>query len=315
MIKERIMNKSRQKKTSSRVLLSILLAIILVFTMSSAAFASDEQAVTVEYEVSKKPIPSTTFDLYKVGKLNGTKLVLDSPYDKSNVNVDLWKKDARASEWAEAAATLYEYIKAKGIGEDSVQHPKTNAEGIMSFSGENGCVYLLGTEEETRIGDTIYQAQPMLIWVIDGKVDGVRIKPTKKTVGADKYKVIKHWKKDDADKRPAGIEVKIYEDNKFVKKVELNRDNEWCYKWTDKDKKGDWSCVETVPDNYKYTVKKVTKNNTTTIYLTNTGEKIPPDKKTPVKTGDPTSLRWVILAMALSGFALVVLAIRRRREE
>ncbi len=314
MIKERIMNKSKQKETPSRVLLSILLAIILIFTMSPAALASDEQAVTVEYKVSKRPIPSTTFDLYKVGKLNGTNIVLDSPYDKSNVNADLWKKDSKASEWAEAAATLYEYIKAKGIGEDNARHPKTDAKGVMSFSGENGCVYLLGTEEETRVGNTIYQAQPMLIWVIDGEVDGVRIKPTEKAVSVDKYKVIKHWKNDDADKRPASIEVKIYEDKKFVEKVELNRDNNWCYKWTDKDKKGDWTCIETVPENYKYTAKKVTKNNTTTIFLTNTGE-TPPPPTPPVKTGDPTSFRWVVLVMALSGFTLVVMAIRRRREE
>ena len=34
-----------------------------------------------------------------------------------------------------------------------------------------------------------------------------------------------------------------------------------------------------------------------------------------VRTGDPTSFRWAIIAMALSGFALIVVAVRRKREE
>ena len=172
------------------------------------------------------------------------------------------------------------------------------------------------------------------------------------TVNTGNLEVTKHWTGDSQETRPASIEVELYEDNEFRETVTLNASNNWTYTWEDNDGEGSWTFVEKVPEGYSYTVLSTSDGAKDLWIITNTARKDGDDddfdvdkhdstitadddnpngddskakkkKKTKktivrgssVRTGDPTSFRWAIIAMALSGFALIVVAVRRKREE
>ena len=167
----------------------------------------------------------------------------------------------------------------------------------------------------------------MFIWYIANDDNVATIKPAKtqkphEGVPAE-YTVVKHWSGDSATSRPKSIEVELYQDGNLEETVTLSADNDWSYSWTDEDGEGKWTCVEkNVPTGYKSSVttaeegtKFIVTNKTTPNNPNNPNEPSKPNNPSKPRTGDPTTLRWSLLAMGISGIALIIAGLKRRRED
>ena len=163
--------------------------------------------------------------------------------------------------------------------------------------------------------------------------------------GADKekqFKILKLWKGDSGQvDRPQSIEAEIFRDGVSYQTVTLSEENYWSYSWTAKEDGADWMVVErNVPSGYSVTVEE----RDTTFILTNTrmeeappgdesseeppvggepsedtpsGERVPsggsPMADVP-KTGDTTNILLYTVLMYVSGTALILLGITRKRK-
>lgn len=345
MIEESKMIKIRERRSLSKLITGVLVMFALIITMSAQPVrAADSHPVTVHFGMAENSSGSVSFDVYKIGTYSESGVKLDSPFDESNVNIVLSEDGTSNNEQLESAATLYQYIKDKKVGEDSVQKISTGANGSITFTGEVGSVYLVGTESTIVSGGKEYSANPMFVVVSENEDEEIEAKPAENTgdkkhnVNTGTLEVIKHWSGDTVKMRPDSIEVEIYEDNVLKETVTLNAANNWTYEWKDEDQEGNWTCIEKVPEGYAYTVASTSDGMKDQRIITNSPDKTTPPKTTDDKikgknkkksntdkkktstsraarTGDPTTYRWAIIAMALSGFALIVVALRRRKEE
>ena len=120
------------------------------------------------------------------------------------------------------------------------------------------------------------------------------------------YKVMKQWRDDDVNLRPASVEVEIYKDGTLYEKVTLSADNKWMYEWeTELDHK--WNVVErNVPKDYTVSIE----NKDNTFIVTNTAVEVPPE---PPKDGDTSNTYLYVIAMAVAGIALIALGAYGRK--
>ena len=124
-------------------------------------------------------------------------------------------------------------------------------------------------------------------------------------------KVLKLWKGDGSGKnRPVSIEVEIFCDEVSVETVILSEENNWSYSWKAKDDGAVWTVVErNIPTGYTVSVE----DRTTTFVLTNTLNK--PDAPKPPHTGDTSNILLYIVLMHVSGIALVIFGLTRKRKQ
>lgn len=314
-----------KRRKSIKTVVSFLTALALIvsgFAWSSIAMAADTVHMTAQFKVDGGNTAGTEFTLYKVGTVVDNEFKLDEPYSAAGVDMD-FSKDTSEADMMSSAQTLYDYIKAHGLkGEE--QTATLDSDGEMVFEVEDYVLYLLASDDEVKIGEKTYSAMPMYMWHIHGDDSVVTVKPKETTKPHDvvpvDYTVVKHWSGDSATSRPESIQVELYEDGALQETVTLNADNDWSYSWTDDDGEGKWTCVEkNVPKGYKCTVK--TAEGGTEFIVTNKTTNNPPnnptkpDKPNKPRTGDPTTLRWAVVAMGLSGLGLLVAGFRRKRED
>lgn len=313
-----IKNKRKTMMTVLAYSLAIMLAVSGIFGVQSA-FAADEVTVEAEYSLAAGASDAPTFSMYKVGTVIDGVFTLESPYSASGVSTD-FSKDTTDAQWDESASTLYDYISANGLGGDK-QTAKPDGNGKMTFSLEKYALYVIGMDDVFKKDGKKHGAKPMFVWVIEGNTETISIKPFE-LADNKAYTVIKHWQSDSEDSRPAKISVELYEDNELRETVELSKDNDWTYSWKDEDGEGKWTCVEKdVPKGYTSTV--TASEGGARITITNKGTKPTPPgdedsyspKGSKTRTGDPTTLRWSMIAMALSGLILLVAGIRRRKND
>lgn len=113
----------------------------------------------------------------------------------------------------------------------------------------------------------------------------------------EKLTVKKVWSDENNKKgnRPDSVTVTLYNGDKAVEKVTLNKDNNWTFSWDDLDGNGEWSVLETgIPKGY--TPSYSTKNDVVTI--TNTSILI--------QTGQ---LNWPIPVLGCLGVLMIFLGV------
>lgn len=302
--------------------LSILAALAIAVSGLAAvpAMAADTGHVSAVYKVDGANVQNMHFKLYKVGTVDSGEFKLDAPYDGAKVSMD-FSGDTASDDMMASSSTLYSYMQSQGLDSGYEQQANPGADGEMSFETEKRVLYLLATDDEVSSGSDTYSARPMFIWFIENDDNSVTIKPMKTTKPnvpiPEEYTVVKHWSGDSASSRPDSVEVEIYENGKLQETVTLSSDNDWTYSWTDDDGEGKWTCVEkNVPTGYTSSVTEA--EDGAKIIVTN---KRPPHEPTTPgnpnkpRTGDPTTLRWSLVAMGISGIVLILAAFRRRREE
>lgn len=94
----------------------------------------------------------------------------------------------------------------------------------------------------------------------------------------EKLTVHKIWDDNGYPDRPDSVIVHLLRNGKEYEKIELSKDNQWTYTWDDLDDRYNWSVKEAVPTGYEATYK--TEDNT--IFITNHKDYTPPVAPAPV---------------------------------
>lgn len=267
----------------------LLLAVACLLPLSAHAAGN---SITVLHTKEGTPIPGATFQLYRV----------DETY-----------RDAQSA-----------YNAVVQSGQAALATGVTDGEGKILFSNlENGS-YLL-TAQPHRIGDKLCEVEMSLLTIPSLDAEG---KPTsnpvvrpkyilKDTVDSVEYRVLKLWEDDNAQGRPVSVKVSLYRNNTLYTTVELNKNNNWQYSWTETDPAAVWAVIEEVPG--EYTAFYQREGNTFTI--TNKRQETPskpttPGPTTPEKPKLPQTgqLWWPVPVMGFAGTVLFLLGWIRRKE-
>ena len=297
--------------------MAVTVVSIFVCMISVIAMAPVDTSRTGTVTLENYPVDQAEFKFYKIADADEMMIfTLRDPYSKyadtlivNNINdQETWK------DTAENLANLVngEQIKpdytfpykdgkceAKlGVGlylilSDPVEYNK-------KIYSTNVMMVSVPTTEDLKVDDTVEE------WIYDFSLN---VKYEETPVPPQDYKVLKVWVNDGkGQSRPAGIKVRILENNKPVETVTLNASNNWSYSWKG-DKDAVYSVQEvSVPSGYKVTYSK----QKTTFTIKNTKGTPPPN------TGDPTDLVGPIAGLCLGGLAAVLAGyflIKKRKQE
>lgn len=292
----------------------ILSACIFSFT---CAYAEETGSITVN-----TPMEDMEVSLYRVGEFTeqGT-FTLTKQYQSYSVSLD----HSSSEEWQATANTLAQYIERDGVQADLEGVSSSNH--TIAFNNLTCGLYLMiGSEKEVRNKGNveIYTPQVAFIALPDVSTDdpyhiSTVMKYEKNDYTQTSLHVLKVWKQDTANTRPASIQVDLLqkdtEGNTIVYDQQiLSDENQWSYTWNDLSSRYTWNVVETtVPEGY--TESSIKEGNT--VVLTNTSatlvieEKPKPSNQLPL-TGQ---LQWPIPVLVIAGIVFLIIGKACKRYE
>ena len=334
------------------VICTIMLCCGMIPAKCDAAVLDINQScsLTLSYTRNGNAFSSLDIDIYRVAELsdNGKYMLLE-PF--SNYPIKIHGITSQ-KEWRDTAQTIRNYVAANQI--KAYRSQKTDENGCVYFDKLEAGLYMVkGTKVRNSDGTVTFQDFMISVPnPVNGVYNyDVEAKPkssvhTPSAPNYEKYTVIKLWQ-DAADSthRPESVLVEILRDGVLYKTVVLDSSNNWSYSWETMNNAANWSVIEQdVPDGYVVSV--INSMNTftiTNVRLTENPDKpgdpdtpvtpgtpdapiiIPgqplediPDPKTPLgdapKTGDTAPLLLYVIALCVSGVALILLSVLRLKE-
>ena len=292
----------------------ILLAFVFSFT---CVYAEETGSITVN-----TPMEDMEVSLYRVGEFTeqGT-FTLTKQYQSYSVSLD----HSSSEEWQATANTLAQYIERDGVQAD-VEGVSSSNHTIAFNNLTCGLYLMIGSEKEvSNKGNVeIYTPQVAFIALPDVSTDdpyhiSTIMKYEKNDYTQTSLHVLKAWKNDSDNTRPASIQVDLLQKDTdgntivFDQQI-LSDDNQWSYTWNDLSSRYTWNVVETtVPEGY--TESSIKEGNT--VVLTNTST-------TPVIEEKPTSsnqlpltgqLQWPIPVLVIAGIVFLIIGKACKRYE
>ena len=268
-------------------------------------------SITLEYTHSDLTFAGQSVSLYRVARVTSEgECVLVPPFDAFPVNMNGITSN---TEWQDTADTLSSYIVAEQLEADRTV--LTDENGVARFTGLELGVYLVAGVSAPH-EDGHYEFENFCIFLPTPQDDGtydhdLNARPKSQFVAnpiapeMQTYRVTKVWKDSGSTSRPTQITVDILKDGVLHETVSLHADNNWTYQWQAVSG-SKWSVVERdVPDGYKVAITQ----NDTIFQITNTGA----TESDRPQTGDTAALWLYVLAMCLSGFGLLIIAIGAKR--
>ena len=292
----------------------ILSACIFSFT---CAYAEETGSITVN-----TPMEDMKVSLYRVGEFTEqVTFTLTKPYQSYSVSLD----HSSSEEWQATANTLAQYIERDGVQAD-VEGVSSSNHTIAFNNLTCGLYLMIGSEKEvSNKGNVeIYTPQVAFIALPDVSTDdpyhiSTIMKYEKNDYTQTSLHVLKVWKNDSDNTRPASIQVDLLQKDTdgntivFDQQI-LSDDNQWSYTWNDLSSRYTWNVVETtVPEGY--TESSIKEGNT--VVLTNTST-------TPVIEEKPTSsnqlpltgqLQWPIPVLVIAGIVFLIIGKACKRYE
>lgn len=258
----------KTKKFTVMIAILMMFAIIVASSsLTATALSGEKGSITLNLSDPKtgKPLANIPFRLYFIAKANvgesGIKYEMIPPYDKANIDTDNLQDSSVAIHLAHfATSNSQPYIEKT-----------TDEKGILVFENLEQGLYLVVPVQNT---EGSYTASPFFVsvpaydsqnkkWefhidaspkILDGSGSGDNLKTY--------ISVIKKW--DTETSHPESITIVLLRDFQEYKKIELNAENNWHYRFDDLPKNHIWDVVEeNVPDGY--TVYYETSSNTVTI--------------------------------------------------
>ena len=294
----------RRKKNVHRQVKNIILMLafvaVLVGMMTRVpVLAADQTRGSISLEC---PAEGMELSLYRVADYEDS-FTLTGKFQNYQVSLDQKDQDG----WKGVARTLADYIGRDGIEADAVT--KSGSDRSARFEDLSRGLYLVSAKEieVQENGKTrIYTPQVSLVALPDStQEDPYNIEVFLKYDNREKPEgsrtrvhVLKVWKQDREENRPASVQVELLRtDSKgktaVVDRQILNSENQWSYTWEDLSSQARWSVTEQkVPSGY-------------TVVLTNTakepggsgGDDGKPSQKLP-QTGQ---LWWPVPLLMLAG--------------
>lgn len=285
-----------------------------------AIIPESECTLTVSYCYGEKAFAGMQVKLYRVASVSADfKYTLTQPFETSGLILDGIRT---AGEWNVIRSTLETHILAHNIAPEFTVI--TNGAGQASFENLKTGMYLAIVSQAEQ-GDVHYRFDSALIALPGLEPDGCwqyQVSVNAKAealppVDSDEeieLKVLKLWRGDEGrNNRPQSIEVEIFRDGSSYKTVNLSAENNWAYSWSATDDGSIWTVVErNVPKGYTMTVEE----RQSTFVVTNTWKPTNPDDPIkPPPTGDTSNILLYVLLMFVSGSALVILGVTRKKTQ
>lgn len=298
------------KKFAFRILLALLLMSMLARPFCAAELKTG--SITLEYSKNGLVFAGQNISVYRVAEVTAQgECVPVPPFDSFPVNLNGITSN---KEWQDTSNTLASYILSDQVSPDRTA--VTDENGVARFDDLEPGVYLVAGVS-VHHEDGYYEFENFCIFLPTPLDDGthdydLNAKPKSHFVSWPEepepvsYRVTKVWKDSGSrSSRPVQITVDLLKDGVLQDTVLLNAGNNWTYQW--QAKAGEkWNVVERdVPDAYKVVITR----NDTVFQITNT---CIADHELP-KTGDTAALWLYVVAMCLSGFGLLIIAIGAKR--
>ena len=270
----------RRKKNGRRQVKNIMLMLafvaILVGIMTVVpVLAADQTRGSISLEC---PAEGMELSLYRVTDYEDS-FTLTEKFQNYQVSLDQKDQDG----WKGVARTLADYIGRDGIEADAVT--KSGSDRSARFEYLSRGLYLVSAKEieVQENGKTrIYTPQVSLVALPDSTQEDpynievfLKYDDREKPEGSrTRVHVLKVWKQDREENRPASVQVELLRtDSKgkttVVDRQILNSENQWSYTWEDLSSQVRWSVTEQkVPSGYTVS----TSQQGSTVVLTNTAE-------------------------------------------
>ena len=231
-------------KAKIKKLIAVLLLVALL--IPSVAFATDSKgsltAVFADKDCIGEPVE---FAIYRIAVENNQLL---APFKDYPVEIDM----TNSGKWLDVAETLKGLVRRDALTPSFKATMGSNGT-FMVPDMPHGTYLVVGsdfTKENTK-----YEVQPFLIPVpCLGYQDAAAVVKVKKTEIPETKtvirKVLKVWNDNGSRKRPDSIAVDLLQDGFVYDTVELSKDNNWRYTWSDLPAGHEWLVVEDVPSGY-----------------------------------------------------------------
>ena len=293
----------------------ILSACIFSFT---CAYAEETGSITVN-----TPMEDMKVSLYHVGEFTeqGT-FTLTKQYQSYSVSLD----HSSSEEWQATANTLAQYIERDGVQADVEGVSSSNH--TIAFNNLTCVLYLMiGSEKEvSNKGNVeIYTPQVAFIALPDVSTDdpyhiSTIMKYEKNDYTQTSLHVLKVWKNDSDNTRPASIQVDLLQKDTdgntivFDQQI-LSDENHWSYTWNDLSSRYTWNVIETtVPEGY--TESSIKEGNTVVLTNTSTTPVIEEQKKPSNQLPLTGQLQWPIPVLVIAGIMFLIIGkVCRKYEE
>ena len=303
----------RRKKNGHRQVKNIIfmlafVAVLVGMITRVPVLAADQTRGSILLEC---PAEGMELSLYRVADYEDS-FTLTGKFQNYQVSLDQKDQDG----WKGVARTLADYIGRDEIEADAVT--KSGSDRSARFEDLSRGLYLVSAKEieVQENGKTrIYTPQVSLVALPDStQEDPYNIKVFLKYDDREKPEnsrtrvhVLKVWKQDREENRPASVQVELLRTDSegkttVVDRQILNSENQWSYTWGDLSSQVRWSVTEQkVPSGY--TVSTSRQGNT--VVLTNTakepggsgGDDGKPSQKLP-QTGQ---LWWPVPLLVMAG--------------
>lgn len=250
----------------------VLIAAVLILCSAIPAFAaehidpSQSISLTISYIDYDIPIAGAEFSIYQAATVDKRgNLTTTKQFAKYNVNI----ADSNEDTWKTLALTLEGYVLRDKL--TPTDKRITNEQGLAHFPNKatklTPGLYLAMSARQTQ-GDTVYESLPFMILMPTQDQDtdkwnyNVAVKPkyssrNRYEVGTVDCKVLKVWDdKGNENNRPENVVIQLLRDGEIYDTVNLNKKNNWRYKWNDLDIQYKWNVVEKELDNYLVDISK-----------------------------------------------------------
>jgi len=275
------------KRTFSK-LSSLLLALMMVFSMSVTAFAADSTITFKGAEDGFEAQPGSEYtdtDLFQNFKnvMPGDKLTetiqikneaTDCDYIKVYMRAVVHDENGNPLTYSEAfentdgkdqanvvgqrdetVATMQDFLKQLTMriynGEDLIYNSTPDQAGALAnnvFLGTLTKGEALSLKVELDVPITMGNEYANRV----GEVDWIFLA---ECIEYEKLTVHKAWDDNGYPNRPDSVTVHLMKDGKSVEEVVLNEDNQWTKTWDDLDDRYQWSVEEEVPAGYEVSYK------------------------------------------------------------
>lgn len=303
------------KKTVLFLCTMILCAAVLCPVCAFASTPLDpaaEASLTLYYRKEEKGFPGLKIRIYRVAEAfpDGT-FGLIEPYASLPVQIhDITVQE----QWKNTAMTLTSYIVADQIPADRTG--ETGGDGAVSFDALKTGLYLV-SQAVAEDDEGTYVFNQFLVYLPTPRPDAtfeyaVQAHPKcVKYVPKTEYRVTKLWQDSwlQTD-RPAEVSVDIFKDGVLQETQILNAGNNWSYRWyVSEDDPGVWTVAERSVSEW-YTVTVQQNGASFSIINNHRSNQDVPDSPPTADSFPP--IPW-ILGICLSGMAVLILGIYRRR--
>ena len=316
------------KKITRRLVLCMVVVMMLIPAQTFAIDRIDldeSVSLTIEFTHEGQPLPGAQLQIYKVADISERgEFTFLEPFS----GYPLQFNELDGNDWAAIANTLNAYVQL-----DDVQPTAagvTDSTGSISFprarSEMEPGLYLI-TGDTLTYNDMCFTPVPTLVTLPNREENShqwdysvtVAMKYTFRTAPVD-YTVMKVWKDDGSEAaRPASVKINLLKDGEIADTVELSRDNNWTYTWTELERGYTWTVTEEVPDGYTVSITEGQQtagaavsgsvSSANTVFTVTNTYTPPEDSKLP-QTG---SLWWPVPVLMIAGLGCLIVGFMRMK--